>query len=58
MRACASHVKGRSADVLLPARFIGLANATDSPQPGKGVAPQIRAVLRWAEELKRLAPSK
>jgi hypothetical protein len=38
--------------------FIGLANATDSPQPGKGVAPRIRAVLRWAEELKRLAPSK
>jgi WD40 repeat protein len=39
-------------------RFIGLANATDSPQPGKGVAPQIRVVLNWAEELTRLVPSK
>ena len=39
-------------------RFIGLANATDSPQPGKGVAPQIRVVLNWTEELKRVVPSK
>ena len=37
-------------------RFIGLANAADRPQAGKGLEPQIRFVLNWAEELKRLVP--
>ena len=39
-------------------RFIGLANTTDRQQPGQGVEPQIRVVLNWVEELKRLVPVK
>jgi serine/threonine-protein kinase len=39
-------------------RFIGLANETDSAQPGRAQEPQIRMVLDWAEELKRLVPVK
>ena len=39
-------------------RFVGLANATDGAQPAKGVTPQIRVVLNWREELKRLRRSR
>jgi len=39
-------------------RFVGLADATDRGQPGKGEEPQIRLVLNWVEELKRLVPVK
>jgi serine/threonine-protein kinase len=39
-------------------RFIGLANDTDGPQPGRGLEPQIRFVLNWTEELKRLVPDR
>ena len=39
-------------------RFIGLASANDGQRPGKGLEPQIRVVLNWVEELKRLVPSK
>jgi eukaryotic-like serine/threonine-protein kinase len=39
-------------------RFVGLADATDRGRPGKEDEPQIRLVLNWVEELKRLVPVK
>jgi hypothetical protein len=48
----------RPYDISHDGHFIGLADATDRGQPGKGQEPQIRFVLNWMEELKRLVPRK
>ena len=37
-------------------RLLGLIDATQADQSGKPETPQIRMVLNWGEELKRLVP--
>jgi hypothetical protein len=44
---------GRAYDIMPDGRFIGLVATT---KPEARIASELRAVLNWAEELKRLAP--
>ena len=39
-------------------RFLGLIDATQTDPSGKPEPPQIRMVLNWSEELKRLVPAR
>ena len=44
---------GWAYDIMPDGRFVGLVAST---KPEARVAPELRAVLNWTEELKRLAP--
>jgi hypothetical protein len=47
----------RAFDVLPDGRFVGLVSSGDA-DPSSVLAPQIRVVLNWFEELKARVPSR
>jgi hypothetical protein len=48
----------RAFDALPDGRFIGLVVGSGDDQAGAATSPEIRVVLNWFDELKRVAPRK
>jgi hypothetical protein len=51
-------VETRGYDVLPDGRFLSLVPVSDQTASGAAIAPELRVVLNWHDELKRVVPTR